>query len=145
MLNTTFDGILSKLQEKGGDGAHTQLSIKHVSNESDFFSSLNELFKKDNISRYVDAPEKFKVSVSSNLKVIVEFDETEFDAILTEIKFTKKEKKGDIIFDCEIRLEKEIDDINKLLGIQYLNNKEEDEDGKLKLVWYKVKISKKEE
>lgn len=145
MLNKTFSGILNKLQERGGDDAHTQLSIKYSSQSPDFFASLNPVFDTNNISKYVETPDKFKISMSSNLAVTVEFDEVEFDATISELKFSKKIKKGEITFDCEIRMEKAIDDMNKVLGVEYLNRREEDADGKSKLVLYPVKIEKKED
>lgn len=144
MLNTTFKGVLSKLNEKGGEQAFTQLSIKHTSDVPTFFESINNIFSLEHI-KFLEEPEKAKVFLTTKMNVNITFDSVSFSALLVSVQMTKKEKKGEVSYDCEMRFEKEINDENGVLGINYLNRKEDNGEGKMKLLMYDVKIERTED
>jgi hypothetical protein len=145
MFDNLFQGTLTKLNNKTKDDvAFTQLSIKHISMSPDFLAPINSALKLENIKTLVDSPEKVKLSLSTNEKVSIEFDNETltFSGKLVEVKLNKKEKKGEILFEYELKIEKEIEDLDKVLAVEYLNSKQENEDGKSTVILYQIEIKK---
>lgn len=145
MFDSLFEGTLTKLNNKTKDDvAFTQLSIKHISQSPDFLSPINSALKLENIKHLVDSPEKVKLSISTNEKISIEFDNDtlNFSGKLVEVKLNKKEKKGEVFFEYELKIEKEIEDLDKILAVEYLNSKKENEDGKSTSILYQVEIKK---
>ncbi len=143
-----FQGVMSKFgnkKKKDSDTPVAQVSIKHTASHPDFFSDVNDVFKTENISKYSDMPAKFKVALSLNLKVNVQFEDMSFNAKLIEVVMAKKETKDDIVFVYEMKFEKEIDNEDPILSTAFLNKKEKNDKDKDVLVLHSVLIKKAED
>jgi hypothetical protein len=80
------------------------------------------------------------ITIEAAYKFKVTFDELEFEAILRAIKVRRGFKKNPVteVFTYDLAFEKEIDKDTDLVLPTFLNQKETDENGKKKLIYYDV-------
>ena len=153
MLNKHWNGILSKFSlAKKGEHVCIVLSIKHT-NEGDvqnFIDSFEKELGTDNYTQLFKYPVRWKklvIDTSDYEKNTfdVEFDEVDFKAKLVEINVSAKRKNGIDVFEYVLNFVKDVETEDTTSAYTYLNNKEENEDGKKVLVEYDVKLSLSDE
>lgn len=138
-----FSGFLTQYTGAVNQDMQTlfKFNIKYVdpSTVQVFLDSLdNELHL--NYRRYVQEPVYWNSISFKNLhyKVSIEIEGMEFDAKIVELAITRKvdKKTGDDTFTYIIKCEKEagVDNEDSIIAQSFLNVKEEDENGKKKLV-----------
>ena len=142
-----FKGHLSKLaQHSDGEETVVKFSLKHSEDHPDFLQGINDIFETNNISTFADAPSKLKIALDLNLPLVVKFDQVEFDAVLIGVGLSKKESNKGIVFNYEMKFEKELEkEMDSVLGVNYLKRKEENAKGKMELVSYTISLKKQED
>ena len=117
--------------------------ITHISKnqpEQDFLSSYDESFGT-NLSKFVDGATWDNIKFTQSNTLSIKFDEMDLKAELVGIKITQKDTEEDLTFKYDLTFLKTQDkDVDTYLAT-YLKRKEENEDGKSKIVEYDVEIS----
>lgn len=149
MLNKTWDGVMTKFgHAKKDENVCVVLTLKHT-NEGDvqnFLDSFEKELETNNFKQLFEFPVRWKklsIDTSDYDKnyFSVEFDEIEFNAKLVEISVTRKTKNGIDTFDYLMTFIKEVETEDAVAAVTYLNNKEENEEGKMVIIQYPVKLS----
>ncbi len=147
--NKAFTGILTKVQSRAKDEQILMdFNIRHVEEGDNqiFLSSYASKCNQDNVDYYFRYPVSWKsINIEANYKFRMEFDEVEFEASLIAIKVSRSFKVGMETFTYNLQFEKEIEADSDLLFTTYLNQKEETEDGKKRLIEYSVYLHPLEE
>ncbi len=108
-----------------------------------FLDSYADEMEMENIIQLFKTPVQWKnTTIVCNRKFDVNFDVIKFDAVLTEIKVTRKETKDDTIFTYKLVFEKEQDKDVDVLLTQYFKHKEETAEGKKVLVEFDTEFKK---
>jgi len=153
MLNTNWDGIMTKhLHGKQDETVYSKVVIKHT-NEGDVQSFINSFEKElgtNNYKQLFEFPVRWKklsIDTSDYTKnyFLVEFDEIDFNAKLVDISISRKNKNGIDVFEYMLTFIKDVENGDTAIAVSYLNNKEENEDGKKVFVEYSVKLTLTEE
>ncbi len=153
MLNRDWDGIMTKFGHvKKDEQVFTTFAVKHV-NEGEvqsFIDSFEKELETNNYSQLFAFPVRWKKLVidtsdyeKNNLRV--QFDEVNFEATLTEISVTHKVKNGSDVFEYVLTFIKEVESEDTVSVVTYLNNKEENDEGKKVFVEYSVNLALSEE
>jgi hypothetical protein len=151
MLDKAFPAVLTKhthFYEE--DDVFVKFSIRFI-NEGDiqtFIDSFDQKVTGGDLKRNFDYPIIWKKIVldttdyeKTHFKV--QFDEVEFDADLIEIAVNKKSKKGVVTFEYIMTFIKDVGEENEdsRFAKSYLKYKEEDENGKKKLIEFDVTLT----
>jgi len=151
MLDKAFPAILTKhthFYEE--DDVFVKFSIRFI-NEGDiqtFIDSFDQKVTGGDLKRNFEYPIIWKKIVldttdyeKTHMKV--EFDEVEFDADLVEITVNRKSKKGVVSFEYIMTFIKDVGEENEdsRFAKSYLKYKEEDANGKKKLVEFDVTLT----
>lgn len=145
MMGDLFSGVLSKYGGKVIDGdVYIEFVITHTSKnepEQEFLNSFDEEFST-NLSSHFRNPLWNSIKFPTSKDFTVKFDQMDkFNATLSELKVSQKEKNDEVVFKYDLvffkRQKKDIDDVLA----SYLKHKEENEDGKNVLVEYDVELS----
>ena len=148
MLNKTWDGVMTKFgHAKKEETVCAVLTLKHT-NEGDvqnFLDSFEKELETNNFKQLFEFPVRWKklaIDTSDYEKNYfnVEFDEIEFNAKLVEISVTRKVKNGIDNFEYQMTFTKEVETEDAVAAVTYLNNKEENEEGKMVIVEYPVNL-----
>lgn len=143
MIGDLFTGILSKYDGKNIDGSvYTTFVITHISrNEPDqeFLDSFDDEFGT-NWSKCMNNPQWSNIKFTTSHEVTVKFDEMEFKAVLSDVKVSQKESKGEMLFKYDIAFYKTPQPDVDLVFQSYLNHKEPNEKGKDIIVEYDVEL-----
>lgn len=147
--NKAFAGILSKFESKAKDEkVDLAFEIKHTMEGDNqiFLSSFASKCNQENVDLYFRYPVLWKsIHIEANYKFKMEFDEMEFEAILKGIKVRRAFRKGSEFFTYTLMFEKEVEQDHDLHFATYLNQKEENDQGKRVLVEYSVYLTPLEE
>jgi hypothetical protein len=142
-----FTGTLQSLSHKGGDPTIVKLKIKHVyeGELQNFLDSMEKTLNIKNITKLFENPilwDKLVLDSDINHAVGIEFDAVAFDAYLSGISITRKFRKDTEVYEYMLEFEKDVatDNLDKTLAIEYLNRKEENDDGKKVPVLYQIKL-----
>jgi hypothetical protein len=153
MLNKDWSGYMTKFgHAKKDETVCVTFTLKHV-NEGEIQSFLNSFEKElatNNFKQLFEFPVRWKklvIDTSDYEKrhFNVEFDEIEFKATLLEISITRKVKNGMDVFEYLLNFAKDVEVEDATAAVTYLNNKEENEDGKKVLVEYPVTLTLSDE
>lgn len=143
--NKAFAGILTKVQSHAKDEEVVmRFEIKHTMEGDNqiFLDSFAKKCNQENVANYFLYPVVWKnIQIEANYRFKVEFDEVEFEAVLKGIKVTRSFKKGMEFFTYTLQFEKEIEQDSDLTFTSYLNQKEENDQGKKVLIEYSVYLS----
>ena len=140
-----FSGVLTRIGSKAIDeNVVLSFNIRHIE-EGDIQTFLDSYEKKcelENIKCLFQYPVQWKsVHVESRYKFRIEFDEIECEGILLGIKVRRSYKKGSEFFTYDLEFQKEMEKDSDLFLSTYLNQKEEDENGKKALIQYSVYLT----
>jgi hypothetical protein len=146
-----FTGVLCKWAVKGHPLADIKMTIKHncEGEIQNFLDNMEKEFNLESISSLFSGKvlwDKLILCNDINFPVTVEFDEVEFDANLVSVTVKRSMKEGSESYEYSMVFQKEVaaDNLDKVLQTEYLNRKDEDEDGKMKTTLFQVKIRKQE-
>lgn len=151
MLDKSFPAILTKhTHYYDADDVFVKLSMK-FNNEGDIQTFIDSFDQKvaggslKNNFQYPIAWKKIVLDTTDYEKthMTVEFDEVQFEADLVEIAVNRKLKKGVEVFEYILTFVKDVGEENEdsRFAKTYLKYKEEDENGKKKLVEFDVTLS----
>ena len=116
--------------------------ITHISknqSEQDFLCSYDDAFGT-NLSDFVNGATWDNIKFTQANELDIKFDEMNLKAQLVGIKITQKETEDEVLFKYDLTFLKQQDkDVDTYLAT-YLKRKEENEDGKSKIVEYDVEI-----
>jgi len=147
--NKAFGGVLSSVSSKAvEENVVMAFNIRHVA-EGEVQAFLNSYESKtvaSNIKALFNNPVQWKsINLEVDMGFTVEFDSIEFSATLKEIKIARAYKKGSEFFTYNLSFTKETDPDTDQIFQTYLNQKDEDEDGKKHLINYSVFLTPKAE
>lgn len=155
MINKPFKGTLTKCSHFSKDNnVLVKFTVKHseIGQVQFFLESIEKELKHKNIMSLFDYEVQWKsitLDASDWIKnyFVLDFDESQFDARLTEIKITRKSKQGSDHFDYIMTFQKELGANNQdsIFAKTYLNYKEEDENGKKIVILFDVNLTPTEE
>ena len=144
-----FQGFMTKWAVKGYPLADVKITIKHTCEGEiqNFLENMEKEFNLENIASLFNGRvlwDKVILANDMNFPVTIEFDEVEFDANLVSVTAVRKMKKGTETYEYNMVFQKEVsaDNSDVVLQTEYLNRKDEDEDGKMKLTQFQVKVRK---
>jgi len=110
-----------------------------------FLNTYASKCNQENVDLYFRYPVQWKsIAIEANYKFNVEFDEVDFEAVLKKIVVKRSVKNGCDVFTYDLCFEKETS-INELYFSSYLNQKEENDQGRKVLVEYSVYLTPIEE
>ena len=137
-----FTGVLTALKSRAiEENIVLDFTIRHQEEGEvqQFLQSLEDKTIAENISNLFKTPVSWKsISIEAGIGFDVEFDEIEFSATLEKISVSRAYKKDSEVFTYNLHFRKETDlDIDAVLQT-YLNQKEEDDNGKRVLIQYSV-------
>lgn len=135
-----FAAVLTKVQNKAdNERILMEYTIRHVM-EGDiqiFLNTYADKCNQENVDTYFRYPVQWKnISIEANYLFRVEFDEVEHEAVLKEIKVRRAFRKGSEYFTYDLVFQKEVDLETDSHFTSYLNQKEENDQGKKVLVEY---------
>ncbi len=139
-----FPGVLTRIASKAKEEAVLlTFNIRHTAEGEiqQFLDSYATRCSQENIRFLTQYPVQWRsIHIEAAYKFKVEFDELEFEAILRSIKVRRTLKKNPVteVFTYDLGFEKEIDKDTDLVLPTFLNQKEMDENGKKKLIYYNV-------
>ncbi len=146
-----FMGMMTKWAVKGYPIADVKMTIKHTCEGEiqNFLENMEKEFNLENIASLFSGKvlwDKIILANDINFPVTVEFDEVEFDANLVSITVNRKMKEGSESYDYMMVFQKEVsaDNSDVVLQTEYLNRKDEDDNGKMKLTAFQVKVRKQD-
>ncbi len=144
-------GMMTKWAVKGHPLADVKITIKHTCEGEiqDFLNNMEKEFNLENIASLFSGKvlwDKIILANDINFPVTVEFDEVEFDANLVSVTVNRKMKEGSESYDYMMVFQKEVsaDNSDVILQTEYLNRKDEDDNGKMKLTAFQVKVRKQD-
>ena len=140
-----FTGVLTRIGSKAiEENVVLNFNLRHVE-EGDMPSFLDSYEKKceiQNIRCLFNYPIQWKtISLEASFRFRIEFDELTFEADLKGIKVKRTYKKGMESYIYDLEFEKEMEKDADLFLSTYLNQKEEDENGKKVLCKYSVYLT----
>jgi hypothetical protein len=147
--NKGFEGVLTRFAVKSNDqGVCVVFNIRHScpGDIQVFLDTYEDVCKLENIRRLFTYPVQWKnIQLDARERFELDFDEVHTEATLKSIKIRRTiPKKHDAkeMYTYDFSFEKYIDPIDDdlKLGV-YLNQKEEDENGKKKLMLFLVYLT----
>jgi len=151
MLNRDFEGMLVKHSHIYIDGdVYVKFGIKHIcsSTTQSFLDSFQtEIGTTNIISLFNDPINWRKMTIDTSdwqkTEMVVEFDESKFNANLKAIHITRKSKGGEESFEYVMDFVKDvgIENEDAIFAKSYLKVKEEDENGKSTLMNFVTTIN----
>ena len=137
-----FASVLTKVQSKAKEESVVMsFTLRHIveGDNQIFLQSYADKCKQENIDLLFRYPVQWKtISIEAAYKFKMEFDEVEFECILRGIRVRRSFKQGSEFFTYQLDFEKEIEQDSDLVFTTYLNQKEEGDDGKKRLIEYSV-------